>query len=106
VSLAQIQRRLVRLLEARVDTFEIGMEPFPIVPSTSSTSGLLTSRARWEKVDPDDNLRGAPELVIEVKSAWNTKRQLQQLAALCLANGAIECWVVGPEKQAVSVVRR
>ena len=66
----------------------------------------LVSRRRWEGIDPEDNLRGAPELVIEVRSPWNTQRQLQELAALCLANGTIEFWVVDTEKKSVSVVRR
>ncbi|HTS62556.1 MAG TPA: Uma2 family endonuclease [Candidatus Acidoferrales bacterium] len=56
-------------------------------------------------IDPDDNLRGAPELVIEVKSPWNTQAQLQELAALCLLNGTIEFWVVDLEKKTVSVVQ-
>ncbi|SPE40737.1 hypothetical protein SBA3_3890008 [Candidatus Sulfopaludibacter sp. SbA3] len=55
--------------------------------------------------DPDQYLRGAPELVIEVKSPSNTRRQLQELAALCLANGALEFWIVDPDASNVSVVR-
>jgi Uma2 family endonuclease len=104
----QIQRRLVRLLEARLDAFEIGMELAyrPVAEFDLRAADVAAvSIARWEKVDPEDNLRGAPELLIEVKSPWNTKRQLQELVALCLANGAIECWVVDPEKKSVSVVR-
>lgn len=104
----QIQRRLVRLLEARLNAYEIGMElPYrPVAEFDLRAAGVAAlSKARWMAIDPEDNLHGAPELVIEVKSPWNTKRQLQEQAALCLANGAIECWVVDPEKKSVSVVR-
>lgn len=48
---------------------------------------------------------GAPELVIEIESTSNSKSQLQELAGLCLANGAIEFWVVDLPNQTVSVVR-
>jgi Uma2 family endonuclease len=64
------------------------------------------SRARWDAIDPDDNLHGAPELVIEVKSPSNTERQLRELAAICLNNGAREFWVVDIEKKAVTVMHR
>jgi len=40
-----------------------------------------------------------------VKSPSNTRRQLQELAALCLANGALEFWSVDPDASNVSVVR-
>jgi Uma2 family endonuclease len=65
----------------------------------------VISLKRWDAIDPDDNLRGAPDLVIEVKSPSNTQRQLQELVALCLANGAMECWIVDTERKSVSVVR-
>jgi Uma2 family endonuclease len=104
-----IQRLLVRLLEMRLAGFgEAGME-FPYRPypefELRVADVAVVSNQRWAAIDPDDNLRGAPDLVIEVKSPWNTKSQLQELAALCLANGAIEFWVVDPERKTVSVVR-
>jgi len=105
-----IQRRIVRLLEAILAEFgEVGME-LPYRPAAEFELRVadvgLVSRRRWEAIDLEDNLRGAPELVIEVRSQWNTQRQLQELAALCLANGTIEFWVVDTEKKSVSVVRR
>jgi len=42
------------------------------------------SRDRWDAIDPDDNLHGAPELLIEVKSPFNTERQLRELVFICL----------------------
>jgi Uma2 family endonuclease len=64
------------------------------------------SRTRFDAIDPDDNLHGAPELVIEVKSPSNTERQLRELAALSLNNGALEFWIVDMDKKSVTVIRR
>jgi Uma2 family endonuclease len=66
----------------------------------------VISRERWAAVDPNDNLRGAPELVVEVKSPSNTPGRLRELVALCLANGSVECWIVDQEKKSVSVFQR
>ena len=64
------------------------------------------SRRRWEEMNPDDNLMGAPELVIEIQSPSNRERKLREPAGLCLANGAIQEWVVDPDCRSVSVVRK
>jgi Uma2 family endonuclease len=106
----ELQHRLLMLLTPKLSTFGVVRMEYPYRPVAEfdlrAADVAAISKSRWDAADQDDNLRGAPELVIEVKSPWNTKRQLQELAALCLANGAIECWVVDPEKRAVSVVRR
>lgn len=57
-------------------------------------------------MDPDDNLHGASELVIEVKSPSNTKRQLQDYAALCLANGCLQFWIPDHDSKSVTVIER
>jgi Uma2 family endonuclease len=62
------------------------------------------STGRWKDIDPGGNMRGAPELVIEVKSPSNPAAPLRELVALCLANGALECWVVDGQRS-VTVVR-
>jgi Uma2 family endonuclease len=64
------------------------------------------SRARWDSVDPDDYLRGAPELVIEVKSPSITRKQLQELVTLCLANGAVQFWIVDTTQESITAVQR
>ena len=66
----------------------------------------VVSQTRSRAIDPEDNLRGAPELVIEVKSPSNTPRQLRELASLCLANGGVEFWVVDLEHAAVTVIHQ
>ena len=62
--------------------------------------------SRYDCIDPDDNLRGAPELIVEVKSPSNTGRQLRELASLALANGCWECWIVDTDDASVTVFHR
>src|ERR1017187_2851062 len=103
-----LQRRFVRLLENRLARFgQIGME-FPYRPVAEYDLRVahvaFVSHARHNKIDPDDNLRGAPELVIEIKSPSNTDRQLRELASLGLANGGWEFWIVARDDAAVTVI--
>ena len=106
----RLQGRLVDLLRTNLGAFgEVGMEmPYRPVPEFDLRVADVAA-VSWERakgVDPDDNLHGAPELVIGVKSPSNTPRQLRELAALCLANGAMECWIVDTGKKSVTVVTR
>jgi len=107
---AELQHRLLTLLAPKLAGFGVVRIEYPYRPVAEfelrAADVAAVSRARWEAVDLDDNLRGAPDLVIEVKSPSNTQRQLQELVALCLANGAAECWIVDPEAKSVSVIRR
>jgi Uma2 family endonuclease len=106
----KLQLRLARLLEPILKSFgevatEVPYRPLPEFELRAADVAAI-SRARWDAIDPDDNLHGAPELVIEVKSPSNTERQLRELAATCLANGAREFWVVDIEKKSVTVIHR
>jgi len=106
----KLQLRLSRLLETKLKAFgEVAIEvPYrPVAEFDLRAADVaVVSRERWNAIDPDDDLRGAPELVIEVLSPSNTPRQLRELAALCLANGAVECWIVDPAKKSVTVIER
>lgn len=106
---SKLQIRLSRLLEPKLKAFgEVMIEcPYrPIAEFDLRVADVAAvSHSRWDAGDPDDNLHGAPELVIEVKSPSNTRRQLQELAALCLANGTLEFWIVEADAATVSVVR-
>jgi Uma2 family endonuclease len=105
----QRQRHIERLLESRLKDFGPVCVEVPFRPVAEfdlrAADVAVISWKRWNEIDPDDDLRGAPDLVIEVKSPSNRKGLLQQFAALCLANGAREFWVVDTEKKSVSVVR-
>ena len=106
----KLQLRLSRLLEPKLKDFgEVATEvPYrPLAEFELRAADVAAiSRARWDAIDPDDNLHGAPELVIEVKSPSNTERQLRELVALCLNNGAVECWIVDAGEKSVTVIRR
>jgi Uma2 family endonuclease len=106
----RLQKRLYGLLESKLKAFgEVAIEvPFRPVAEFDLRGAdvAVISRERWDAIDLDDDLRGAPELVIEVVSPSNTPRQLQELAAHCLANGAVEFWIADPAKQSVTVVAR
>ena len=61
------------------------------------------SAERFRQADPEDYIRGAPELVIEVLSPSNTAAEIYDKVQICLANGAREFWVVDPERLQVKV---
>lgn len=61
------------------------------------------SAERFRDADPNDNIRGAPELVVEVLSPFNTAAEIVDKEQLCLSNGAREFWVVDPERRLVRV---
>src|SRR5882672_824507 len=73
----RLQRRLRRLLETKLHAFgevEIEVPYRPVAEFELRAADVAAiSRVRWDAIDPDDNLRGAPELVIEVKWPSNTK---------------------------------
>ena len=104
-----LQLRLTDLLRAELPGFVIGMEfPFRAVPEFDLRAAdvAAVTRERYAAIDPEDNLHGAPDLVIEVKSPSNTPPKLQELASLCLANGAIQFWIVDRSLKSITVVQR
>lgn len=104
----QLQRRLVRILETRVGGFgEVCMElPYrPVSEFDLRVADVaVVSQERYDRIGPDDNLRGAPELVIEVKSPSNTDGKRKELASLVLANGGLDFWIVDSERQTVTAI--
>jgi Uma2 family endonuclease len=61
------------------------------------------SKKRWDSVDPNGYFTGAPDLVIEVLSPSNTKKEMLAKRKLCLENGAQEFWVVDIDRRQVEV---
>jgi Uma2 family endonuclease len=104
-----LQVHLVDLLRTKLASFgKVGMEfPYRAIPEFDLRAAevAVVSWPRKRATNRGDNLRGAPELVIEVISPSNTKRKLRELVSLCLNNGAIECWLVDPNKESVTVMR-
>lgn len=105
----KMQSRLRRLLEPKLKAFgevATGMRYRSLAEYDLRAADVSAlSRSRWDAIDPDNDLHGAPELVVQVKSPDNTPRQLQERAARCLSSGALEFWVVDAESKSVSVVR-
>ena len=105
-----IQRRLRSLLDevapagTMVDT-EIAYRPLSDYELLVADVAYLC-RERWEQADPEDNLRGAPDLVIEVLSPSNTAAEIYEKEQLCLENGAREFWVVDPDRRQIRVATR
>ena len=106
---AKLQHRLSRLLAPKLHTFgEVTLEaPYrPLAEFDLRAADVaVISHRRYDEIDPDDNLRGAPELFIEVKSPSNSRKQLPELAALCLGNGARDFLFVDPAARTVAVIR-
>lgn len=105
-----LQKRLEHLLEARAGHLgDVGIEmPFRAVPQFDLRAAdvAFVSQDRWNAIDPNDNLRGAPEMVIEVKSALNTWAELRERASLCLANGCQDFWIVDEKTRTVTTINR
>lgn len=102
-----LQDRLADLLKTRLEAYgHVGVEiPFRLLPEFDLRAAdvAVISHARMEALDLDDDLRGAPELVIEVKSPSNTDQQLRQRAIFCLSRGAMEFWIVDTGRKSVTV---
>jgi Uma2 family endonuclease len=102
-----LQHRLRDLLRsfAEAGSF-VGVElPFRALPEHELRAAdvAYVSASRFATADPDDNIRGAPDLVIEVLSPSNTAAEIYDKEKLCLENGAQEFWVVDPDRVQVKV---
>jgi Uma2 family endonuclease len=102
-----IQRNLRELLTSFaepgscVDT-EVAYRPLPEYELWVADVAYLSAE-RFQRADPDDNIRGAPELVVEVLSPSNTAAEIYDKERICLANGCREFWVVDAGRQQVKV---
>jgi Uma2 family endonuclease len=106
---SRLQKRLVLLLEPGLPNFSVEMGfAFRALHEFELRGADVSAiaRERFVAIDADDNLYGAPELVIEIKSPSNTKRELQEKASLCLANGTIEFWILERDPKSVTVIQR
>ena len=66
--------------------------PFRLLPEYELRTAdvAVVSVVRLNQADPEDNLPGAPELVIEVLSPSNTAAEIIEKQGLCLENGCLE----------------
>jgi Uma2 family endonuclease len=101
------QWRLFELLAAQVGSAgfvrtEVAFRPLP-EHEVWAADVAFVSKERWKQVDPDDYLRGAPELVIEVLSPSNTAEEMLDKEKTCLEGGCREFWVVNEKRRQVKV---
>lgn len=106
---SKIQSRLVRLLRPKAEHLgvvesEVAFRALPEYDLRGADIAFA-SWQRWEATPDDDNLRGSPEIVIEVLSPSNTKAEIREKAALYLSTGAQEFWIVDPKRRTVTVTR-
>ena len=60
---------------------------------------------RFERIDEDDNLAGAPDIVVEVLSPSNTASEMLDRKAVCLDNGCAEFWLIDPKQRILEITR-
>jgi Uma2 family endonuclease len=82
--------------------FEMAFRPLPEHELWTADVGYL-SRERREQADPEDNIRGAPDIVVEFLSPSNTAAELYDREQICLANGTKEFWVADSDRRQVKV---
>lgn len=104
------QHRLRDLLATKLKGFDVLVElafrPVPEFDIRAADVGAV-SRARWERaLQGEGDLFGAPELVIEVKSPSNTKKELQERAAVSLTHGALQFWLLDEQQRTVTVLHK
>ncbi len=104
---AKLQSRLVRLLRPRAEHLgvvesEVAFRALPEYDLRGADVAFV-SQQRWEETSDDDNLQGSPELVVEILSPSNTKREMREKSALYLSTGAQQFWVIDPKRKTVSV---
>lgn len=102
-----IQRNLRELLTAFAEPgscidIEVAYRPLPEHELWVADVAYVAAE-RFRQVDPDDNIRGAPELVVEVLSPSNTSAEIYEKARISLANGSREFWVVDPDRAQIKV---
>src|SRR5438046_149639 len=93
---SMIQSRLRRLLEplappTSLVEIEVAFRALPQYEFRIADVAYLTPD-RCAKVNPEDYIQGAPDLVIEVLSPSNTASEIYDKEQLCLNNGAKEFW--------------
>jgi Uma2 family endonuclease len=82
---------------------ELGFRPTPEYNEWAADVALVP-RQRWLATPPTDCLAGAPDLLAEVLSPSNTELAMNERAAVCLAAGCRQFWVIDPNPATVTVI--
>jgi len=103
----KIQSRLRDLLKTHAEEgafveYEVAFRALPEYEIRVADVAYVSAE-RSATDDDDDNIRGAPDLVIEILSPSNTMTEMHDKEQLCLEHGAKEFWVVDPVGRLVKV---
>jgi len=82
---------------------EFAFRPYPQHELRVADVGWIP-RGREEQIDREDNLQGAPDIVVEVLSPSNTIPEMLKKKALCFNTGCVEFWLVDPVEQLVEII--
>ena len=65
----------------------------------------FVTKERYEAIDPEDNLAGSPEIVVEVLSPSNTFSEILDKKTICLETGCQEFWVIDERRKKIEITR-
>ena len=103
----KIQVAVHELLHTRLGQKGRVATEFPFIPGSNVEFRIadiaFITEIRYRAIADDDNLQGAPDLVVEVLSPSNTAAEMYEKERLCLATGSLEFWVVDPNREQVRV---
>lgn len=107
---AKLQSRLVRLLRPKIEHLgvvesEVAFRALPQYDLRGADVAFV-SQQRWEETPDDNNLRGSPEIVIEILSPSNTSSEMREKCALYLSTGALQFWIVDAKNRTVTVMQQ
>jgi Uma2 family endonuclease len=102
-----LQQRLMRLLDRRAeDRGVVGMEvSFRPLGEYEfyRVDVAYVSYERWNAANRTRNLRGSPELIIEILSPSNTTAEMNERKKIFLESGCLEFWVLDPINRQIDV---
>jgi Uma2 family endonuclease len=105
-----LQLRIQALLQQALAPMGMAGVEFPFRPLPEvefwRADVAFCSSAKLSTIDPESNLEGSPDLVVEVLSPSNTAAEMADRERTCFAGGALEFWTVDPDQRVVRVTRR
>ena len=105
---SRLGRRLAQFIEERA-LGELFFAPCDVVLAATDVVQpdlLFVSRDREHVLRGGDNVRGAPDLVVEILSAATAERDRGYKRGLYERHGVAEYWLVDPAEETVSGYRR
>ncbi len=108
----ELSKRLFRTLDAFVERHRLGellYAPFDIKLSAWTVlvpDLVYFTAARFEEVVNEKHATAAPDLVVEILSPGTRRRDLGRKRAVYDREGVGEYWIVDPEAQTITVLRR